>query len=171
MVNVDNAQPKSVLTFSNRKTTGQGLRFTLRDLRFTVPNQASATARALEPDFASRLARFFPDATPLRIPVHLSRASETGASGNGHGHAQGDGNGHAENTWECLQDTTIEFGTHSEVLFVVADPLEFADRILIETRDGSLRAEASVVAVQYYAERTVVGARFLTAVPNWIVKS
>jgi hypothetical protein len=136
-----------------------------------VPNQASAAARALESDFASRLARFFPDATPVRIPVHLSRASENGASDNGPGQADGNGDGHAGNTWEGLQDTTIEFGTPSEVLFVVAKPLEFADRILIETRDGSLRAEASVVAVQYYAERTVVGARFLTPVPNWIIKS
>ena len=138
-----------------------------------MPNQASAAARALESDFASRLARFFPDATPLRIPIHLSRASENGASDDGPGQVHGDGNGkaHAGNTWESLQDTTIEFGTPSEVLFVVAKPLEFADRILIETRDGSLRAEASVVAVQYYAERTVVGARFLTPVPNWIIKS
>ena len=85
-----------------------------------MPNQASAAARALESDFASRLARFFPDATPLRIPIHLSRASENGASDNGHGQADGNGDGHAGNTWEGLQDTTIEFGTPSEVLFVVA---------------------------------------------------
>ncbi|MFZ3265019.1 MAG: hypothetical protein WA172_13540 [Terriglobales bacterium] len=136
-----------------------------------MPNQASATARALESDFVSRLAKFFPDATPVRVPIRLSRANE-----NAHDNGNGNGNGNAstgtpQNGWLALQDTVIEFSTTQDVLFVVAQPLEFADHVLIETRDGSLRAEASVVAVQYYAERTVIGARFLKPVPNWIVKS
>jgi hypothetical protein len=132
-----------------------------------VPNQASATVRALESDFVSRLARFFPDATPVRIPIRLSRPHENGTE-----HGNGNGNGDTPgNSWHALQETVIEFSTPHEVLFVVAQPLEFADRVLIETRDGSLSAEASVVAVQYHAERTVVGARFLKNVPNWIVKS
>jgi hypothetical protein len=70
-----------------------------------------------------------------------------------------------------LQETVIEFSTPQEILFAVTQPLEFADRVLIESRDGSLCAEASVVAVQYYTARTVIGARFLKPVPNWIVKS
>ncbi|MFY9675471.1 MAG: hypothetical protein WCB53_08855 [Terriglobales bacterium] len=142
-----------------------------------MPSQASATARALEFDFVSRLARFFPDATPVRIPVRLSRAHEQ-ASGNGGeygGSAGGNGNGNPElnpeNPWHPLQETVIEFGTPQEILFVVAQPLEFADRVLVESRDGALRAEASIVAVQYHPERTVVAARFLKPVPNWIVKS
>jgi hypothetical protein len=130
-----------------------------------VPNQASATARALEFDFVSRLARFFPDATPVRIPVRLSRSTEPAGSD---GDAVKAG---PENPWRPLQETVIEFGTPQEVLFVVAQPLEFADHVLVESRDGSLRAEASVVAVQYHPERTVVAARFLKPVPNWIVKS
>jgi hypothetical protein len=137
------------------------------DRGFTVPNQASATARALEFDFVSRLARFFPDATPVRIPVRLSRANENEP-------ADRDGNAatvDSENPWRPLQETIIEFGTPQEVLFVVAQPLEFADHVLVESRDGSFRAEASVVAVQYHSERTVVAARFLKPVPNWIVKS
>lgn len=130
-----------------------------------MPNQASATARALEFDFVSRLARFFPDATPVRIPVRLSRANEAdGLNANAATVA-------AENPWRPLQETVIEFGTPQEVLFVVAQPLEFADRVLVESRDGSFRAEASVVAVQYHPERTVVAARFLKPVLNWIVKS
>ena len=54
---------------------------------------------------------------------------------------------------------------------MVDRPLEFADRVLIESKDGTLRAEASVVAVQYHPARTVVAVRFLKPVPNWIVKS
>jgi hypothetical protein len=54
---------------------------------------------------------------------------------------------------------------------MVDRPLEFADRVLIESNDGSLHAEASVVAVQYHPERTAIAVRFLKHVPNWIVKS
>ena len=125
-----------------------------------MPNQASATARALEADFVGRLARFFPDATPVRIPIRLSciNGQDGGAGTNGH-------------SWSTLQETVIEFGTPHEVLFLVSHPLEFADRLLVESKDGSLRAEASVVAVQYHPERTAVAARFVKNVPNWIVKS
>jgi hypothetical protein len=126
-----------------------------------VPNQA--VARALEPDAVGRLARFFPDATPVRIPIKLS-----------HLHGNGNGAGSSNNAEQesvFLQETVIEFGTPKEVLFAVGRPLEFADRVLVESNDGALRAEASVVAVQYHPERTVVAARFLKPVPNWIVKS
>jgi hypothetical protein len=130
-----------------------------------VPNQA--TARALEPDIVSRLARFFPEATPVRIPIKLKRATGSG-NGNGNGN---DGASAHKNENVFLQETVIEFGTPREVLFVVDRPLEFADRVLVESNDGSLRAEASVVAVQYHPERTAVAVRFLKHVPNWIVKS
>ena len=128
-----------------------------------------ATARALEPDLVARLARFFPEATPVRIPIKLSRTnSNAGGNGNGNGdpavHKEED-----ENVF--FQNTVIEFGTPHEVLFAINRPLEFADRVLVESNDGSLRAEAYVVAVQYHAERTVVAVRFLKHVPNWIVKS
>ena len=124
-----------------------------------MPNQA--IARALEPDIVGRLARFFPDATPVRIPIKLSR-SHNEDSGNGEGGAEPD---------TFFQETVIEFGTPRELLFVVDRPLEFADRVLVESNDGSLHAEASVVAVQYHLKRTVVAVRFLKNVPNWIVKS
>jgi len=128
-----------------------------------VPNQA--TAHALEPDLVSRLARFFPEATPVRIPIRLSR---TQSNGNGVQTAR-EREGESENVF--FQDTVIEFGTGREVLFVLDRPLEFADRVLVESNDGSLHAEAFVVAVQYHLDRTAVAVRFLKHVPNWIVKS
>jgi hypothetical protein len=130
-----------------------------------VPNQA--TARALESEVVGRLARFFPEASPVRIPIKLSRARSNG-NGNDASNASVNNN---ENENVYFQDTVIEFGTPNEVLFVVNRPLEFADRVLVESNDGSLHAEASVVAVQYRPERTVVAVRFLKNVPNWIVKS
>jgi len=136
-----------------------------------VPNQA--TARALEPDIVSRLARFFPEATPVRIPIKLSRTIV-----NGNGNTNGNGNGNvtahehqSESENVFFQETVIEFGTPHEVLFVLDRPLQFADRVLVESNDGSLHAEAFVVAVQYHLERTAVAVRFLKHVPNWIVKS
>ncbi len=134
-----------------------------------VPNPA--TARALESEFVSRLARFFPEATPVRIPIRLSRSTgPTDSDSNGNGNGNGNGSS-PENDSVFLQNTVIEFGTPREVLFMVGQPLEFADRVLLESTDGSLHAEASVVAVQYHPDRTVVAARFLKHVPNWIVKS
>jgi len=111
------------------------------------------------------LAKFFPEATPVRIPIKLSRI---------HGNGNGNGNGRRaahESDGILLQETVIEYGTSHEVLFAIDRPLEFGDCVLIESRDRSLHAEASVVAVQYHPERTVVAARFLKPVPNWIVKS
>jgi hypothetical protein len=126
-----------------------------------VPNQG--TVRALESDIVGRLAKFFPQATPVRIPIKLSRAG-------GNAQVGGSGAGNASND-VFFQDTVIEFGTPREVLFMVDRPLEFADHVLVESTDGSLHAEGSVVAVQYHPERTAVAVRFLKNVPNWIVKS
>jgi hypothetical protein len=126
-----------------------------------VPNQG--TVRALESDIVGRLAKFFPQATPVRIPIKLSRASGT---------AQDLGNGTSKASADVFfQDTVIEFGTPREVLFMVNRPLQFADQVLLESTDGKLHAEASVVAVQYHPGRTAVAVRFLKNVPNWIVKS
>jgi hypothetical protein len=133
----------------------------------TVPNQA--TARALELDVVGRLAKFFPEATPVRIPIKLSRAKSDGKSDGRHNGDLTSRTNPAASVY--FQDTVIEFGTPREVLFMVDRPLEFADRVLVESNDGTLHAEASVVAVQYHPERTAVAARFLTNVPNWIVKS
>lgn len=141
--------------------------------RSIVPSQA--TAPALEQSLVSRLARFFPEATPVRIPIKLSRSSvndDQNSDKNDKGVGESRGRVKVKSNENVfVQDTVIEFGTPHEVLFMVDRPLEFADRVLVESSDGWLHAEASVVAVQYYAERTAVAVRFLKQVPNWIVKS
>jgi hypothetical protein len=147
-----------------------------------VPNQASA--RALESDLVGRLARFFPQATPVRIPIKLSRAQSSDFAGDHGGERNGDesalGNAGAgsnadlhlhQNEIVFFQDTVIEFETPQEVLFTVDQPLEFADHVLVASNDGSQCAEASVVAVQYHPNRTAVAVRFPKQVPNWIAKS
>jgi hypothetical protein len=117
-----------------------------------LAQQATATGRTAQNASAvAGLARFFPEAAPVRIPVQLARTVEAGST-------------------EFTESTVIEFGTPREVLFACNTPLEFADVLHLRNSDGTLDIEASVVAVQYHPGNTVVAARFLSAVPNWIVK-
>ncbi|MGB0010745.1 MAG: hypothetical protein WBQ03_04010 [Candidatus Sulfotelmatobacter sp.] len=113
------------------------------------------------------LARFFPEATPVRIPVQLTRSHS--AADLKQTSAEAQQGMVAENG--ALESTVIEFGTPREVLFACTMPLEFADVLRLRNSDGSLDTEASVVAVQYHPGLTIVAARFRNEVPNWIVKS
>ena len=115
-----------------------------------MPNQATGRARPPRESSIGKLARFFPDATPVRIPVQLTRIAN-------------DANAASEST-------VIEFGTPREVLFASNMPLEFADMLHLKNSDGTLNAEVCVVALQYESGRTAVAARFTQEVSNWIVK-
>jgi len=118
-------------------------------------HQGTATGRTPHNTSAlAGLARFFPDATPVRMPVQLARALQPG-----------------DLSAAFTESTVIEFGTPREVLFACNMPLEFADVLRFRNSDGSLDFEASVVAVQYHPGTTLVAARFRGEVPNWIVKS
>jgi hypothetical protein len=109
-----------------------------------VPQDRSATE-----SFVSKLAKFFPNAVPVRIPVSVSgkTAGKT-----------------------ISENTIIEYGTPREVLFACKLPLEFADKIRVRNSDGSLDADAWVAAVQYHNGQVAVAARFAREVTNWIVK-
>ena len=112
-----------------------------------MAHQAMATSQAKS--LVAGLAQFFPEASPVRIPVRVV------------GLKQG---------VPLSENTVIEFGTPREVLFAATTPLEFADTLRVQNSDGSLDAEASVVAVQYHNGQTAVAARFTREVANWIVK-
>lgn len=114
-----------------------------------MPREATASARARESSTA-KLAQFFRDATPVRIPVQLTRLTGEGGA--------------------LSESTIIEFGTPREVLFASTLPLEFADKLRVRNADGTLDEEACVVALQYNSGRTAVAARFSQQVSNWIVK-
>ena len=115
---------------------------------------SAATGRAAyNANSVADLARFFPDAMPLRLPVQLTRIVEDNAVAN------------------SSESTIIEFGTSREFLFASKAPLEFGDQLRVRNSDGSLDERASVVAVQYQPGKTFVAARFKRDVPNWIVKS
>jgi len=107
-----------------------------------VPSQGASALRGL--------AELFPNASPLRMPITV-RATR--------------GDGHR------LEDhTVIEFGTSMIVFFDSRLPLELANKIQLENFDGSLRAEAVVVAVRDGAGRRAIAARFVAEVRNWIIQ-
>jgi hypothetical protein len=114
-----------------------------------VSKPGTAVAASARVESISKLAQFFPNATPVHIPVRLTRI--------------GGGQPFSETT-------VIEFGTPHEVLFASTLPLEFADKLRLQNTDGSLDTEACVVALQYNTGRTAVAARFVRDVSNWIIK-
>jgi len=118
-----------------------------------LAHQAIAPGRARDANAVEALARFFPDATPVRMPIQFARTLEGGQ------------------TPDFSESTVIEFGTPREVLFACKTPLDFADLLRVRTADGTLDEEARVVAVQYHPGQILVAARFKREVPNWIVKS
>jgi hypothetical protein len=116
-----------------------------------VAEQVVVGPQAASEGPVSRLAQFFPGAVAVRIPVRVT------------------GTGHRSR--ELTEQTLIEYGTHDEVLFASTLPLEFEDHLQLENADGSLRAEAAIVAVQYHNGHTAVAARFKATPANWIIQS
>ena len=117
--------------------------------------EATAPGRRVEERNAvAGLARFFPEAAPVRIAAQLARTASAVDSPSG----------------LFCETVVIEFGTPREVIFACTTSLEFGDVLRLRNSDGSLDVEASVVAVQYHADQTVVAARFIGTVRNWIVK-
>jgi hypothetical protein len=121
-----------------------------------VAHQGIATARAAQiASTVAGLARFFPDASPVRMPVQLARVPQ----------------GSEPSAAHFTEGIVIEFGTPREVLFECNTPLEFGDDLRLRNSDSSFDVAVSVVAVQYHPGKTVIAARFRGEVPNWIVKS
>ncbi len=87
---------------------------------------------------AGRLARIFPGATPMRIPVRLERK-----------------NGMAENT-------AIEFGTGQEFIFHTEKHLRFDEVVRLRNHNGSIDLLVRIVASYWIDARQIVAARAIT---------
>jgi hypothetical protein len=116
-----------------------------------VGQQVAVASRTAGEGSVSRLAQFFPEAVAVRIPVRVTGTGERGR--------------------ELSEQTMIEYGTRNEVLFASGLPLEFEDHLRLENVDGTLSAEASIIAVQYHNGETAVAARFTAQPANWIIQS
>ena len=99
---------------------------------------------------AQQLARFFPQAGPVRIPVQVT-SQRGGKPG-------------------LREATLVEFSGTEHAIFLSKLPLEFGDHVRLEaTREGR-PAEATVVAVQYHEGRKAVAVRFLQGPCDWVVR-
>ena len=97
------------------------------------------------------LARFFPGAVQVRIPVRVCKGRSGRAA--------------------SAEQTMIEFGTVEEVLFVSGLPLDFEDIVRVRNVDGSLDVTAKIVAMHLYDDKMAIAAKFLEDVPNWTIKA
>ncbi len=98
----------------------------------------------------AELARLFPGIVPVRIPVLIFKGDSARAA---------------------AEQTTIEFGTAEECLFVCGLPLEFDDLVQVKTADGTLDGTARIVAMRLHDDKMAFAARFLNDVTNWIARA
>ncbi len=98
---------------------------------------------------AEQLARFFPQARPVRIPVRVT-ASRGGRT-------------------RLREAAIVEFGGPEHAIFLSSLPLEFDDRVQIEATGEGRPMNATVVGVQYHEGRKAVAVRFLQGPCDWVV--
>jgi len=101
-----------------------------------------------EPGFAEQLARFFPRAVPLRIPIQVTSLR----GGN-----------------KLREATVVEFGGSEHAIFTCTLPLEFDDHVKLQC-DSQNTTEATVVAVQYHEGRKAVAVKFNHGPCDWVTQ-
>lgn len=105
---------------------------------------------AKEKSCAEQLARFFPEAGAVRVPVHVT--SPLGGVRN------------------LREATVVEYRSAHHAIFISTLPLEFGDRIRLEARPQGYQTEATVDALQYHEGRKAVAVRFLPGACDWMTK-
>jgi len=115
-----------------------------------VGKTGSSILAEKEKSCAEQLARFFPQASAVRIPVQVS--SPRGGTAN------------------LREATVVEFSSANHAIFLSTLPLEFGDSVRLEARPEGNHAEATVDAVQYHEGRKAVAVRFLQGPCDWVVK-
>jgi hypothetical protein len=115
-----------------------------------VRQSDDATLIASEQGCAEQLARFFPSANRVRVPVEVT-ALRPGSA-------------------RLREATVVEFGGSEHAIFLSTLPLEFDDRVRIQRdRNGDV-ADAAVIAVQYHEGRKAVAVRFLQGPCAWVTQ-
>ena len=101
-------------------------------------------------DCTEQLARFFPGAQAVRVPVQIV-ALRVGA--------------------RLREATVVEFGAASHAIFLSTLPLEFDDHVRLEHDSRHhAPADATVVAVQYHEGKKAVAVRFNFGPCHWVMK-
>jgi hypothetical protein len=107
------------------------------------------TLTSNEQGCAEQLAKFFPQARPVRIPVQVTttRGGKT----------------------SLREAAVVEYGGPELAIFLSTLPLEFDDHVRIEAGGEGRPTEATVVGVQYHEGRKAVAVRFLQGPCDWVV--
>jgi hypothetical protein len=111
----------------------------------TLPQPLHATSGCTE-----QLARFFPDAKPVQIPVVVTPLR------NGAG--------------EFREPVLVEFASAENMIFSTTLVLEFADHVRLQLAEGSGQSDATVVAVQYHKGRKVIAVQFAEGQRGWVTR-
>ncbi len=101
-----------------------------------------------EKSCAGQLARFFPQARPVRIPVQV-----TSSRGN---------------STQLREATVVEFSSGDHAIFLSTLPLEFGDRVRLEAGPEGNLAEATVDGLQYDEGCKAVAVKFLQGPCDWL---
>ncbi len=122
-----------------------------------MAHQGTATARAAQnASTVAGLARFFPEASPVRMPVQLARVLQ---------------GSRARRRPISPKVSSLNLALPAKSSSNATRHWSLAIELHLRNSDGSFDVAVSVVAVQYQPGKTVVAARFRGEVPNWIVKS
>lgn len=120
------------------------------EVRRDVRRFSEATLTVDGQGCAERLARFFPGAAAVRVPVQIT-ALRAGSA-------------------RLREATVVEFGGSEHAIFLSSLPLEFDDKVRIEKERNGGTADAKVIAVQYHEGRKAVAVRFLQGPCAWVTQ-
>ena len=123
----------------------------LSESRGCVKRSTEVVVSEQESDCTGQLARFFPGATAVRIPVQIIALRGGGS--------------------KLREATVLEFSGAEHAIFLSALPLEFEDHVRVErdSRRGRT-ADATVVAVQYHEGRKAVAVKFTPGLCDWVIQ-
>jgi hypothetical protein len=103
-----------------------------------------------EAECAAQLARFFPQAVAVRIPVQVTALR--GAA------------------LRLREATVLEFGAPELAIFSSTLPLEFDDRVALESARNPCTVKAVVIAVQYHEGRKAVAVKLSDGPCDWVTQ-
>lgn len=72
----------------------------------------------------------------------------------------------------ATEETVIESGTATEIVFTSELALDFDEIVQVESEDGLLNAKARIVAMRFYRGKMAIAAQFQEErVAGWVVKA
>lgn len=96
------------------------------------------------------LARFFPEASQVRVSVQVTALRGGNA--------------------RLREASVVEFATPEHAILVTSLPLEFDDKVRLEGSRKMYSVDATVVGVQYHGEQKAVALKLLRGPCHWMMQ-